>query len=88
MKKLLIISLVLFPVLVLAQAAPAPTVPNSSGLTGLIAWLEANWGLIASVLLGISESLALIFPASSGFGGIIASAIGFLKKIGAQQPSS
>lgn len=87
MKKLFLV-LFLFPVLVLAQAvAPAGTVPNSSGLSGLIAWFEANWGVIATILLGVSESLALIFPASSGFGGILASIIGFLKNIGTKPPA-
>ena len=85
MSKLFLLVLVLLPTLAFAQASG--TAPNASGFSGLVAWFEANWGVIATILLGISESLALIFPATSGFGGILASIIGFLKNIGTKPPA-
>lgn len=52
-----------------------------------MSWLMANWGMIATVLLGLSEALALMFPASTGFGGILAGVIKFLKGLGAKDPA-
>lgn len=57
-------------------------------MSAVIAWLVANWGIIATVLLGISEALAVIFPSSTGAGGIIAGIISFLKSLGAKPPAS
>lgn len=45
-------------------------------------WLSANYGLVASALLIVSEGLALVFPATSGFGGVIAGVIKGLKSFG------
>jgi hypothetical protein len=56
-------------------------------MTAVIAWLMANWGMIATILLGVSEALALAFPASSGFGGIVAGIVKFLKGLGVKDPS-
>lgn len=49
-------------------------------------WLVANWGLIATVLLGISEALALIpgIQANS----ILTGLINFLKSIGTKDPEA
>jgi hypothetical protein len=57
-------------------------------MSAIVAWIVANWGMVATVLLGISEALALAFPSSSGFGGIIAGIISFLKGLGAKPPTS
>jgi hypothetical protein len=51
----------------------------------MIAWMMAHAELILAVLLGLSETLALIFPASSGVGGILAAVISVLKKLGAKK---
>jgi hypothetical protein len=56
-------------------------------MSAVIAWLMANWGMIATVLLGISEALAVVFPSSTGFGGILAGIIKFLQGLGAQPPA-
>lgn len=56
-------------------------------MTAVIAWLMANWGMIAAILLGVSEALALAFPATTGFGGILAGIIKFLKGLGAKDPA-
>lgn len=45
-------------------------------------WLMNNYGLVASMLLIISEGLALAFPSGSGFGGILAGVIKTLKGLG------
>jgi hypothetical protein len=55
-------------------------------MSAVIAWLMANWMLIASALLGISEALHVIFPSSDGFGGFVNAVIQFLKGIGAKDP--
>lgn len=52
----------------------------------MIAWMTANWGMLAAVALGISESLALLFPSQSGFGGLLAGMIKFLKMFGIKDP--
>lgn len=49
-----------------------------------MAWILANWGLIATILLGISEALALIPGLDSK--GIIAGLINFLKGLGVKDP--
>ena len=46
-----------------------------------MAWLTEHASLILSVALGLSEVLALVFPADSGFGGILAGLIKLLKKV-------
>lgn len=56
-------------------------------MSSAISWLSANYGVIASVLLGVSECLALLFPSSSGFGGILAGVIKFLKGLNVQPPT-
>lgn len=87
--KIILALVFLFPVVLLAQSpVVAPVVVAPSGVSSVVQWLVANYGMIATVLLGISESLALIFPSPSGFGGILASLIGFLKKIGTKPPSA
>ncbi len=50
----------------------------------MLAWITANWGLIATVLLGISETLSLIPALHSN--GLIQGLINFLKSVGAQPP--
>lgn len=55
-------------------------------MAALIAWLSLHWAVIASVLLGVSEALAVVFPSSTGFGGMIAGLIKILKSFGAQAP--
>jgi len=57
-------------------------------MSAVISWLVANWGMIASVLLGVSESLALAFPSSTGFGGILAGVIKFVKGLGVKPPTA
>lgn len=49
-----------------------------------MAWLIDHLMPIVGVLLGISEALAVAFPSESGFGGILAGFIKFLKAIGAK----
>ncbi len=44
----------------------------------IFAWIAVNWGVVPSILLGISELLALVFPSKTGFGGILAGFITFL----------
>lgn len=56
-------------------------------MAAVLAWFMANWGMIAGVLLAISEALHIAFPADSGFGGFINGAIQFLKGIGAKDSS-
>lgn len=51
-------------------------------------WLMTNWGLVASVLLGVSESLSLIFPSQNGFGGIVSGIVKALQSIGAKAPGA
>jgi len=51
----------------------------------MIAWIMAHMDLIVAVLLGLSETLALVFPSETGFGGILAGAVKFLKGIAAKQ---
>lgn len=51
-----------------------------------MAWLLANWSLIATVLLGISEALALIPGLDSK--GILAGIINFLKGLGVKDPQA
>lgn len=46
----------------------------------LIEFLVANKDLIGAALLAISELLAVLFPSSTGFGGIIAGVVKLLKK--------
>jgi hypothetical protein len=53
-------------------------------MSAIWAWFLAHYGMIASVLLGVSESLAVAFPSSTGFGGIIAGLIKFLQSLGAK----
>lgn len=52
----------------------------------MLQWLIAHEEIVLSVLLGLSEILALIFPASTGFGGIVAGLVKMLKKVGAKKP--
>lgn len=68
-----------------AVAMIAPVAPVS---TGIIGWLAKNWGSIASALLLVSEGLAMMFPASTGFGGILAGLIKFIKGLNVQSPPS
>lgn len=49
-----------------------------------MAWLSANWGLVASLLLGVSEALSLIPGLKAN--GILDMLIKGLKALGAQQP--
>ena len=56
--------------------------------TSVFSWFAANWSIIASVLLGISEALGLVFPSSSGFGGILAGIIKFLSGVGIKPPTT
>ena len=49
-------------------------------------WLMNNWGMIATVLLGVSESMAVAFPSSTKAGGIIAGIVKFLKQLGTKDP--
>lgn len=87
--KIILVLVFLFPVMLLAQAAPVPPVVVApTGVSSVFQWLVANYGMIATVLLGISESLALIFPSPSGFGGILAAIKGFLIRIGTKPPAS
>lgn len=51
-------------------------------------WLMQNWAMVATVLLGISEALAVVFPASTGVGGILAGVIKVLKGAGVKPPSA
>lgn len=55
-------------------------------MSQILTWFGANWGLVASVLLGVSESLSLAFPSESGFGGILSGVIKGLKSIGTKPP--
>ena len=57
-------------------------------MSAIIAWLMSNWGMVASILLVISEALAFVFPASTGFGGILAGIVKFLQSIGTKPPSA
>lgn len=55
----------------------------------MMQWFFENWMMLASVLLGISEALALLakaVPGLSGFGGILAGFISFLQGVGAKSP--
>lgn len=56
-------------------------------MSAVIAWIVANWATIATVLLGVSEALALVFPPTSGFGGILAGLIKWIKGLGVKDPS-
>ena len=56
-------------------------------MSAIIAWIAANWMTVATVLLGISEALHLVFPSSSGFGGFIGSIITWLKGLGVKDPA-
>jgi hypothetical protein len=87
--KLVIGLVLLFPIAILAQtvAPAAGTTVNASALGSVFGWFETNWGLVATILLGVSESLSLLFPSTTGFGGILASLIGFLKTIGTKPPA-
>lgn len=67
--------------------AIAAVVPPAASL-GVIGWLAQNWGTIASALLLVSEGLAMVFPATTGFGGILAGIIKFTKGLKVQPPSS
>lgn len=49
-----------------------------------MAWILANWGTIATVLLAISEALSLIPSLKSN--GIILGIINFLKSVGVKEP--
>lgn len=49
----------------------------------MLAWIMANWGMVASVLLGISEALALIPALNSN--SILTAIINALKGIGVKQ---
>lgn len=53
---LVIVSLLFVSLQAFAQAAGAP----ASGIGAIWEWIVSNWGLLATVLLGLSESLALI----------------------------
>lgn len=55
-------------------------------MADLISWLVSHAVVILSVLLGISEALALIFPPQSGVAGFLQAAIKFLKSLGAKEP--
>lgn len=52
----------------------------------MLAFLIAHESLILMILLAVSEVLAVIFPADSGFGGIVAGAVKLLKSVGAKEP--
>ena len=52
----------------------------------MLAYLMDHATLILSCLLGFSEALALLFPSSSGFGGILAGLIKILKGAGIKEP--
>lgn len=54
----------------------------------MIQWIVSNFPVILGVLLGISEALGLLFPSESGFGGILAGIIKFLKSVGAKDPGA
>lgn len=45
-------------------------------------WMIDHYSLLATILLGISEVLSLIFPPQSGVGGILAAIIKVLKQAG------
>lgn len=51
-------------------------------------WLTTNLPLILGVLLAISEGLSLLFPASTGAGGILAGIVKVLKALGAKEPGA
>lgn len=57
-------------------------------MVALIGWLSSHLVVILGVLLAISEALAVLFPADSGFGGILAGLIKFLKGFGAKEPGA
>lgn len=51
-------------------------------------WLVAHAALVLSILLGLSETLALVFPSSTGFGGVLAAIVKGLKALGAKDPQA
>lgn len=53
----------------------------------VISWISANWAMIASILLGISECLSLAFPSTTGFGGILAGIVKFIKGLNVKPPT-
>jgi len=52
-------------------------------MAAVMAFLQAHGVVILTILLGISELLALAFP---GAGGFFAGAIALLKQLGAKDP--
>ena len=54
----------------------------------MLQWIIEHYGLMLSVMLGLSEALALIFPASTGFGGILAGLIKLLKSVGTKDSNA
>ena len=49
-------------------------------------WLIDHAPIVLSICLGVSESLALAFPPATGFGGILAGIIKFVKMLGGKEP--
>jgi hypothetical protein len=57
-------------------------------MSAVFTWISTNWALIATVLLGVSESLSIVFPSTTGFGGILAGLIKFLQGLGTKPPTT
>lgn len=53
----------------------------------MLAFIQAYWGLVPTILLTIAEILHLIYPSPTGFGGFIMSAIAFFKSTGTKDVS-
>lgn len=51
-----------------------------------MAWLTEHLPIVLSILLGLSEGLALAFPSTTGFGGVLAGVVKALKGLGAKAP--
>lgn len=56
-------------------------------LATIVSWLMSHWDVISTVLLSLSEALALLFPSENGFGGILAGIIKSLRGMGAKDTS-
>jgi hypothetical protein len=80
--KLLIALIILVPTILLAQASPVPA-PTPAAANGLVTWLVANWGMICTFLLAISEGLGF-----TQVGGILKGALSVLKQLGQNTPST